>query len=263
MTPWRSFEVYPIDTMLMDAELVSVPLANERFDIEGLAAAITDRTKLLLLATPNNPIGPATSTEELRALLERIPPSVIVLIDEAYREFVDPGPGTPCTSFLNVVVTLSTSGVGLAGPVGTSSATDAARDRQDLHLLLSTFAVPGRRPEREAYRRRSIDHLRALPGGLGEQWMVFANPVNLGRPSVQTIWIPDRVARDRDPPLRWGGTACHDRLPEERSPACRTRAPRPDHPISRSNPSSTAATLEPSSAVAYPPSSTSTVGRSS
>ena len=120
VTPWRSFEVYPIDTMLMDAELVSVPLANERFDMEGLAAAITDRTKLLLLATPNNPIGPATSTEELRALLDRVPPSVIVLIDEAYREFVDPAFGDAVhdllPSFPNVVVTRSMSkAFGLAG----------------------------------------------------------------------------------------------------------------------------------------------------
>lgn len=120
VTPWRSFEVYPIDTMLMDATLVSVPLAGGRFDLEAVAAAVTERTKLVLLATPNNPTGPATSTADLRTLLEQIPSSVIVLIDEAYREFVDPSFGDPVTDLLgdfpNVVVTRSMSkAYGLAG----------------------------------------------------------------------------------------------------------------------------------------------------
>ena len=120
VTPWRSFEVYPIDTMLMGAELVSVPLTDGRFDLEAVAAAVTARTKLVLLATPNNPTGPATSTSEIRSLLETLPRSVIVLIDEAYREFVDPSFGDPVIDLLpefpNVVVTRSMSkAYGLAG----------------------------------------------------------------------------------------------------------------------------------------------------
>ncbi|MEM9467946.1 MAG: histidinol-phosphate transaminase [Actinomycetota bacterium] len=120
VSPWRSFEVYPIDTMLMGGRLVSVPLVDGRFDLDAVAAAVGDRTKLVLLATPNNPTGPATSTTELRSLLEQIPPSVVVLIDEAYREFVDPSFGDPVTDLLphfpNVVVTRSMSkAYGLAG----------------------------------------------------------------------------------------------------------------------------------------------------
>ena len=119
--PWRSFEVYPVFTKLMDGVGVPVALtADLGFDIDGLAAAVTGRTKVLFLATPNNPIGIATSTTELRRLCEQVPSSVIVCIDEAYREFVDPRYGDPVAElvpdFPNVVVTRTFSKAhGLAG----------------------------------------------------------------------------------------------------------------------------------------------------
>ncbi len=108
-------------TTLMNGVPVPVPLAADLgFDIDGLAAAVTDRTKLLFLATPNNPIGMATTTTELRRLCEQVPAGVIVCIDEAYREFVDPGFGDPVAElvpdFPNVIVTRTFSKAhGLAG----------------------------------------------------------------------------------------------------------------------------------------------------
>ncbi len=119
--PWRSFEVYPVFTRLMNGTAVRVPLAADLgFDIAAVAEAVTDRTKLVFLATPNNPTGVATTTAELRGLIERIPTSTIVCIDEAYREFLDPGFGDPVTELLpefpNVVVTRTFSKAhGLAG----------------------------------------------------------------------------------------------------------------------------------------------------
>ena len=119
--PWRSFEVYPVFTRLMNGTAVRVPLAADLgFDIASVAEAVTDRTKLVVLATPNNPTGVATTTAELRGLVERIPASTIVCIDEAYREFLDPGFGDPVTELLsdfpNVVVTRTFSKAhGLAG----------------------------------------------------------------------------------------------------------------------------------------------------
>jgi histidinol-phosphate aminotransferase len=119
--PWRSFEVYPVFTRLMNGTAVQVPLADDLgFDIAGLAAAITDRTKLVFLATPNNPTGVAATTAELRGLLEQVPTTTIVCIDEAYREFLDPGFGDPVAELLpefpNVVVTRTFSKAhGLAG----------------------------------------------------------------------------------------------------------------------------------------------------
>lgn len=119
--PWRSFEVYPVFTRLMNGVAVQVPLAADLgFDVAALAAAVTDRTKLMFLATPNNPTGVASTTTELRSLLEQIPSTVIVCIDEAYREFLDAGFGDPVTELLpdfpNVVVTRTFSKAhGLAG----------------------------------------------------------------------------------------------------------------------------------------------------
>jgi histidinol-phosphate aminotransferase len=119
--PWRSFEVYPVFTRLMDGTAVPVPLAADLgFDIDGLVAAVTPSTKLIFLATPNNPTGVAATTSELRSLLDRIPSDVIVCIDEAYREFLDPGFGDPVSELLpdfpNVIVTRTFSKAhGLAG----------------------------------------------------------------------------------------------------------------------------------------------------
>ena len=119
--PWRSFEVYPVFTRLMNGTAVQVPLADDLgFDIAALAQAVTDRTKLVFLATPNNPTGVAATTAELRGLLEQIPISTVVCIDEAYREFLDPGFGDPVVDLLpdfpNVVVTRTFSKAhGLAG----------------------------------------------------------------------------------------------------------------------------------------------------
>lgn len=119
--PWRSFEVYPVFTRLMNGTAVPVPLADDLgIDIAAVAEAVTDRTKLVVLATPNNPTGVAATTAELRGLVERIPPGTIVCVDEAYREFLDPGFGDPVTElvpdFPNVVVTRTFSKAhGLAG----------------------------------------------------------------------------------------------------------------------------------------------------
>jgi histidinol-phosphate aminotransferase len=87
--PWRSFEAYPIVTQIAGARKVPVPLTPEhRFDLEALLAAITDRTRLVFVANPNNPTGTALRTAELTDFLDRVPENVLVVLDEAYREFV-------------------------------------------------------------------------------------------------------------------------------------------------------------------------------
>jgi histidinol-phosphate aminotransferase len=118
--PWRSFEVYPIYTMLLDGVPVTVPLVDETADLDGLAAAITDRTKLVMIANPNNPTGTVRSTAELDAFCDKVPDRVLVVLDEAYFEFVDSELGNSITDLLprhrNVVVTRTFSKAqGLAG----------------------------------------------------------------------------------------------------------------------------------------------------
>ena len=86
---WRSFESYPIVTGVAGARPVPVPLtAGGRHDLAAMAAAVTDRTRAVLVCSPNNPTGPAVRKDELEHLLDRVPADVLVVIDEAYREFV-------------------------------------------------------------------------------------------------------------------------------------------------------------------------------
>jgi histidinol-phosphate aminotransferase len=86
---WRSFEAYPIFTRTMGATDVMVPLRNQQIDLEGLAAAVTERTKMILVANPNNPTGTVWGIDELRAFLDSVPTRVLVVLDEAYLEFAD------------------------------------------------------------------------------------------------------------------------------------------------------------------------------
>ncbi|NLB47612.1 MAG: histidinol-phosphate transaminase [Microbacteriaceae bacterium] len=85
---WRSFEAYPILVQIAGATPVRVPLtADERHDLDAMAAAITPRTRLIFICTPNNPTGTTVSADEAEAFLARVPSDVLVVIDEAYTHF--------------------------------------------------------------------------------------------------------------------------------------------------------------------------------
>jgi histidinol-phosphate aminotransferase len=86
---WRSFEAYPIITRISGARAVQVPLdADERHDLDAMADAITERTRLVFVCNPNNPTGTAVRRAELERFLDRVPADVLVVLDEAYREFI-------------------------------------------------------------------------------------------------------------------------------------------------------------------------------
>jgi histidinol-phosphate aminotransferase len=86
---WRSFEAYPIAITAAGATGVPVPVTGDgRHDLEAMRAAITDRTRVVLLCTPNNPTGPAIPHAEVAAFVAAVPAHVLVVVDEAYLEFV-------------------------------------------------------------------------------------------------------------------------------------------------------------------------------
>ncbi|MEU3981509.1 histidinol-phosphate transaminase [Streptomyces sp. NPDC026672] len=86
---WRSFEAYPIITQISGARSVQVPLtAGEVHDLDAMADAITDRTRLIFVCNPNNPTGTVVRRAELERFLDRVPGDVLVVLDEAYREFI-------------------------------------------------------------------------------------------------------------------------------------------------------------------------------
>ncbi|MCT1478419.1 histidinol-phosphate transaminase [Microbacterium sp. p3-SID336] len=86
---WRSFEAYPSLPLVAGATGVQVPLtADARHDLEAMAAAVTERTRAVLLCTPNNPTGPVITSAEFAAFVDRVPSDVLIVLDEAYAEFV-------------------------------------------------------------------------------------------------------------------------------------------------------------------------------
>ncbi|KAF0849722.1 histidinol-phosphate transaminase [Nocardia caishijiensis] len=86
---WRSFEAYPIVTQVGNATAVPVPLtADHRHDLDAMAEAITERTRLIFVCNPNNPTGTAHPRAALERFLDRVPPQVLVVLDEAYYEYL-------------------------------------------------------------------------------------------------------------------------------------------------------------------------------
>jgi histidinol-phosphate aminotransferase len=86
---WRSFEAYPIIAATTAATSVRVPNdAGHGHDLEAMADAITDSTRMVLVCNPNNPTGTSVRRADLDRFLAAVPSDVLVVLDEAYREFV-------------------------------------------------------------------------------------------------------------------------------------------------------------------------------
>ena len=86
---WRSFEAYPWLAVVAGARGVEVPLTDDaRHDLPAMAAAITDRTRAIIVCSPNNPTGPIVTQAEFDDFVRAVPSDVLVILDEAYAEFV-------------------------------------------------------------------------------------------------------------------------------------------------------------------------------
>jgi histidinol-phosphate aminotransferase len=87
VTSERSFISYPIVTRAAGAELITTPLKNDAYDLDAIAAAINDNTRVVLLANPNNPTGTMFDADATESFLRRVPDHVLVVLDEAYYDF--------------------------------------------------------------------------------------------------------------------------------------------------------------------------------
>jgi histidinol-phosphate aminotransferase len=85
---WRSFEAYPSLSDLAGTTSVRVPLRDQAHDLPAMADAITDRTRLIFICNPNNPTGTVVGRDELVRFLDRVPSNCLVVLDEAYHEYV-------------------------------------------------------------------------------------------------------------------------------------------------------------------------------
>lgn len=105
----HAFAVYPISSQAVGAELVIAPAKDFGHDLDAMAGMINDRTGVIWIANPNNPTGNWLGSDELRSFIQAVPPNVIVVVDEAYIEYVEqsdyPDTSTWLQDFPNLIVT--------------------------------------------------------------------------------------------------------------------------------------------------------------
>ena len=116
----HAFAVYPLATMSTGADLIAVPAKNYGHDLEAMRAAIRPDTRIVWIANPNNPTGNFLPYPEVRAFLEQVPRDVIVVLDEAYNEYIPAAERVDTAdwvkTFTNLVICRTFSKIyGLAG----------------------------------------------------------------------------------------------------------------------------------------------------
>ncbi len=203
---WRSFEAYPIISAGTGATSVRVPnTAAHGHDLDAMAAAITDRTRLVLVCNPNNPTGTAVRRAELERFLDEVPADVLVVIDEAYREFIT-DPDVPdgleiAADRPNVAVLRTLSKAwGLAGVrIGWLAAPEPVADA--VRKVVTPFSVSGVAQaaalaalQQEAEMRRRVDIITAERTRVGDalrQWLP-----EVPESQANFVWLPlgDRSA---------------------------------------------------------------------
>jgi len=116
----HAFAVYPLATISTGAELISTPAKNYGHDLDAMRAAIRPDTRIVWIANPNNPTGNFVPYPEVRAFLEAVPKDVVVVLDEAYNEYLPPADRVDVAGWIkdfpNLVVCRTLSKIyGLAG----------------------------------------------------------------------------------------------------------------------------------------------------
>ncbi len=198
----HAFAVYPIVTQAVGAKAVVVPARNWGHDLAGMAAAITESTRLVFIANPNNPTGTWIERAELEAFLAQVPERVIVVLDEAYTEYVEtqdvPNGLDYLARYPNLLVSRTFSkAYGLAGlRVGYGICQPAIADamnrvRQPFNVNSLALAAAVATLADDAYlaesRRLNRDGMRQLEQGFTEQGLEWIPSrgnfiaVNLGR----------------------------------------------------------------------------------
>lgn len=91
MFGWRSFEIYPLQVRTAGATPVAVPLKDHTHDLDAMLAAVTGRTRLIFVCNPNNPTSTVVEPAALEAFVAAVPSDVLIVIDEAYVEYIRDG----------------------------------------------------------------------------------------------------------------------------------------------------------------------------
>ncbi len=104
-----TFPLYPIFTKMFGGVAVSVPHADFRYNLHAIVGAITERTRVIFICNPNNPTGTIVTRDEVAAFMREVPPSVVVVFDESYFDFVEDAKASNALDFVkakcdNVIV---------------------------------------------------------------------------------------------------------------------------------------------------------------
>ena len=89
ITSEGSFTLFAIAIRASGADLIQTPMKDYTFDLDAIAAAVTPQTRIVYIANPNNPTGTAFGAQEFSAFLKKVPGDVLVVLDEAYREYAE------------------------------------------------------------------------------------------------------------------------------------------------------------------------------
>lgn len=195
---WRSFEAYPLLVQVTGATPVMVPLtADAEHDLDAMAAAITERTRAVIVCTPNNPTGTVITQEQWDAFIARVPDDVLVLLDEAYVEFVrvPTVDGLAAQAAHDNVVVLRTfsKAYGLAGlRVGYAigdPATIRAAKLAGIPLSVTAFAVAGALASLSA-EGELLERVEALAEAREALWRrLDERGLQVPRPQGNFIWV--------------------------------------------------------------------------
>jgi histidinol-phosphate aminotransferase len=209
---WRSFETYPIVAAISGADPVAVPLIDHVHDLEAMAGHVTDKTRLIFVCNPNNPTGTVVHRDALSTFLDAVPDDVVVVLDEAYHEFVTDA-GVPDGLRLldqhpNLIVLRTFSkayglaglrvGYGIAGNTDVPAALRQTQSPFAVTTIAQQAALASLEPEAESQLMARVKDI------VIERERVAAelNAMGYGVPPTQTnfVWVPlgERT-------LDWGG----------------------------------------------------------
>ena len=206
MFPWRSFEGYPILARVAGANTIRIALTpDHRHDLQAMASAVTERTRLIIICSPNNPTGTTVSKTEFEAFHAQVPRDTLILLDEAYAEFVtDPDAlngmeYVNAAQYANVVVLRTFSkAYGLAGlrvgyAIGHPRVLDAAR-ATGIPLSVTGIAQAAALAslDAETELRARIDTLN----NRRDSMVTALRNMGWGVPSAQGnfLWLPSGIA---------------------------------------------------------------------
>ncbi|MGZ2223802.1 histidinol-phosphate transaminase [Glutamicibacter sp. HZAU] len=197
---WRSFEAYPILVQTAGALPVEIPLLEDgRHDLESMIAAVNENTSVILLCTPNNPTGPVLTQAEVDDFLARVPKNVLVVLDEAYIEFVRDEKSVDGIHTYNenenvVLLRTFSKAHGLANlRVGYSVA--HPQITENIRVVATPFAVSSVAEDAAVASLANIDQvLERVEGLVAERERVAAALAEMGWkiPSTQAnfVWLP-------------------------------------------------------------------------